>query len=105
MTTAATGVPSPIVSATPPPSASSASSAGTTLAGNFQAFLTILTTQLKNQNPLDPLNSDQCSRQLWQVAGVEQQLKPNSDLAALQQPAQSTQALGVVGRTAVVDGN
>ena len=105
MTTAATGVPSPIVSATTPPSASSASSAGTTLAGNFQAFLTILTTQLKNQNPLDPLDSNQFTQQLVQFAGVEQQLKTNSELAALQQSAQSTQALAFVGRMAVVDGN
>ena len=105
MTTAATGVPSPIVSATTPPSASSASSAGTTLAGNFQAFLTILTTQLKNQNPLDPLDTNQFTQQLVQFAGVEQQLKTNAELAALQQSAQSTQALGFVGRTAVVDGN
>jgi flagellar basal-body rod modification protein FlgD len=105
MTTAATGVPSPIVSATTPPSASSASSAGTTLAGNFQAFLTILTTQLKNQNPLDPLDTNQFTQQLVQFAGVEQQLKTNSELAALQQSAQSTQALAFVGRMAVVDGN
>ena len=30
-----------------------------TLAGNFQTFLTLLTTQLKNQNPLDPLDTNQ----------------------------------------------
>src|SRR5262249_4264390 len=37
---------------------SSTSSTGVdknTIAGNFQTFLTLLTTQLKNQNPLDPL--------------------------------------------------
>src|SRR5438309_3225555 len=77
----------------------------TTLAGNFQAFLTILTTQLKNQNPLDPLDTNQFTQQLVQFAGVEQQLKTNSELAALQQSAQSTQALAFVGRMAVVDGN
>ena len=30
-----------------------------TLAGNFQTFLTLLTTQLQNQNPLDPLDTNQ----------------------------------------------
>ena len=108
MTTAATGVPSPIVSATTPPSASSASSAGTTLAGNFQAFLTILTTQLQNQNPLDPLDTNQFTQQLVQFASVEQQLKTNDQLTtlvSLQQTAQSTQALTFVGKTAVVDGS
>jgi flagellar basal-body rod modification protein FlgD len=46
--------------------ASSSSSATgvdkTTLAGNFQTFLTLLTTQLKNQNPLDPLDTNQFIR-------------------------------------------
>src|SRR4030088_2948818 len=110
MTTAAKGVPSPIVSATTPPSTSSSSGSsdsttGATLAGNFQTFLTLLTTQLKNQNPLDPLDTNQFTQQLVQFAGVEQQLKTNAELAALRQCAQSTQALGFVGRTAVVDGN
>src|SRR6478609_9308103 len=80
----------------------------TTLAGNFQAFLTLLTTQLKNQNPLDPLDTNQFTQQLVQFAGVEQQLKTNSELTtlvALQQTAQTTQALGFVGKTAVVDGS
>ena len=30
-----------------------------TIAGNFDAFLSLLTTQLKNQSPLDPLDSNQ----------------------------------------------
>src|SRR5215208_2250211 len=79
-----------------------------TLGGNFQTFLTLLTTQLKNQNPLDPLDTNQFTQQLVQFAGVEQQLKTNETLAtliALQQTAQSTQALGFVGRVAVVDGD
>src|SRR6478609_11722632 len=80
----------------------------TTLAGNFNTFLTLLTTQLKNQNPLDPLDTNQFTQQLVQFAGVEQQLKTNSELTtlvSLQQTAQSTQALGFVGKTAVVDGS
>src|ERR1700716_4149648 len=84
---------------------STASTATPGIADNFQTFLTLLTTQLKNQNPLDPLDTNQFTQQLVQFAGVEQQLKTNAELAALQQSAQSTQALGFVGRTAVVDGN
>ncbi len=49
-----------------------------TLAGNFQTFLTLLTTQLKNQNPLDPLDTNQFTQQLVQFAQVEQQIKQNS---------------------------
>src|SRR4051794_7280069 len=84
------------------------SNTGATLAGNFQTFLTLLTTQLQNQNPLDPLDTNQFTQQLVQFAGVEQQLKTNDQLQSLltlQQTAQSTQALGFVGKTAVVDGS
>ncbi|XUM24490.1 flagellar hook capping FlgD N-terminal domain-containing protein [Bradyrhizobium oligotrophicum S58] len=84
------------------------SSAGSTIAGNFQTFLTLLTTQLQNQNPLDPLDTNQFTQQLVQFAGVEQQLKTNDQLASLltmQQTTQATQALAFVGKTAVVNGS
>ena len=48
-----------------------------TMADNFDTFLNILTTQLKNQNPLDPLDTNQFTAQLVQFTGVEQQLKTN----------------------------
>jgi len=104
---------SPVVSGTTTASSSSSnsslsSSTGSTLAGNFQTFLQLLTTQLQNQNPLDPLDTNQFTQQLVQFAGVEQQLKTNdqlTQLVSLQQTTQATQALGFVGKTAVVDGN
>jgi flagellar basal-body rod modification protein FlgD len=77
------------------------------LASNFTQFLTLLTTQLKNQNPLDPLDTNQFTQQLVQFAQVEQQLKSNdqlSTLVSLQQTAQQSQALGFVGNTVTVDG-
>src|SRR5581483_9705897 len=64
--------------------------------------------QLKNQNPLDPLDTNQFTQQLVQFAQVEQQLKSNDQLAALvslQQTAQQTTALNFVGETVAVDGN
>src|SRR5712671_4819345 len=79
-----------------------------TLAGNFQTFLTLLTTQLKNQNPLDPLDTNQFTAQLVQFAQVEQQLKSNDQLTtlvSLQKTAQATQALIFVGETVAVDGD
>src|SRR3982750_424601 len=112
--TTTTNVASPPVSGTTPlPSSTSSNSSvssntGSTLAGNFQTFLQMLTTQLQNQNPLDPLDTNQFTQQLVQFASVEQQLKTNdqlSTLVSLQQTAQSTQALGFVGKTAVVDGS
>jgi flagellar basal-body rod modification protein FlgD len=111
--TTATGVAPPVVSGTTPPATSPSGSAGAgttgaTLAGNFQTFLKLLTTQLQNQNPLDPLDTNQFTQQLVQFASVEQQLKTNDQLTtlvSLQQTAQSTQALGFVGKTAVVKGD
>src|SRR5881394_3816927 len=79
-----------------------------TIAGNFQTFLTLLTTQLKNQNPLDPLDTNQFTQQLVQFAGVEQQLKSNDQLKSLieiEKSAQATQALVYVGNTVAVDGS
>jgi flagellar basal-body rod modification protein FlgD len=114
MATSGANVASPVVSGTtsPPTSSSSSSSisssTGSTLAGNFQTFLALLTTQLQNQNPLDPLDTNQFTQQLVQFASVEQQLKTNDQLASLvslQQTTQATQALGFVGKTAVVNGN
>jgi flagellar basal-body rod modification protein FlgD len=80
----------------------------TTLANNFQTFLTLLTTQLKNQNPLDPLDTNQFTQQLVQFAGVEQQMKMNTQLGSLitiEQSAQSTAAMAYLGTTATVDGS
>jgi len=115
-TTAATS--SPVVSGTttlPASSSSSGTSAAATsalassqIAGNFQSFLQLLTTQLQNQNPLSPLDTNQFTQQLVEFAGVQQQLNTNDSLAtlvSLQQTAQSTQALGFVGKTAVVNGS
>src|SRR5436309_12156566 len=78
-----------------------------TLAGNFQTFLTLLTTQLKNQNPLDPLDTNQFTQQLVQFAQVEQQMKQNDQIATLisiEKSAQATTALAFVGSTVAVDG-
>jgi flagellar basal-body rod modification protein FlgD len=115
--TAAAATASPVVSGTTALSSSSTSSssaaatsalASSQIAGNFQSFLTLLTTQLQNQNPLDPLDTNQFTQQLVEFAGVQQQLNTNDSLAtlvSLQQTAQSTQALGFVGKTAVVNGS
>jgi flagellar basal-body rod modification protein FlgD len=53
------------------------------LAENFDTFLSLLTTQLKNQDPLSPLDSNQFTQQLVQMTGVEQQLLTNDLLKKL----------------------
>jgi flagellar basal-body rod modification protein FlgD len=78
------------------------------LAGNFDTFLTLLTTQLKNQNPLDPLDTNQFTQQLVQFAGVEQQINMNQQLTtlvAMQKATQATSAMSFLGSTATVDGD
>jgi flagellar basal-body rod modification protein FlgD len=106
-TTTAPAVSAPNPNYTPTSSNSSGKSS-TGIADNFQTFLTLLTTQLKNQNPLAPLDTNQFTQQLVQFAGVEQQLKGNETLASLlklQSTAQASQAMNFVGATAVVDGS
>ncbi len=88
--------------------AASADASTTALAENFSTFLQLLTTQLQNQSPLDPLDTNQFTAQLVQFAQVEQLLKSNQELetlVSLQRSAQQTQALGLVGATVVVDGS
>lgn len=53
------------------------------LASNFETFLTLLTTQLRNQDPLSPVDSNEFTAQLTQMAGVEQQLLTNDLLKGL----------------------
>src|SRR3981189_3264599 len=85
-----------------------ASTATTGIADNFQTFLTLLTTQLQNQNPLDPLDTHQFNGQLPQFDAVGEQRKSNDQLKSLvdlEKSAQSTQALVYVGNTVAVDGS
>lgn len=53
------------------------------LAENFDTFLSLLTTQLRNQDPLSPLDSNEFTAQLVQMTGVEQQLLTNDLLEKL----------------------
>ena len=53
------------------------------LAENFETFLTLLTAQLKNQDPLSPLDGNQFTQQLVQMSSVEQQLLTNDLLKSL----------------------
>ena len=49
-------------------------------AGDFETFLTLLTTQLKNQDPLKPLDSTEFVAQLASFSAVEQQIRTNDSL-------------------------
>ena len=79
----------------------------TTLANNFETFLTLLTTQLQHQNPLDPLDTNQFTQQLVAFAGVEQQLRTNDNLESLvklSKIAHNATALSFVGLNVTAEG-
>jgi flagellar basal-body rod modification protein FlgD len=75
------------------------------LADNFQSFLTLLTTQLRNQNPLNPTDTNQFTQQITQMTGVEQQLISNQLLQQLvaEQTGVSA-AAGLIGDTITAPG-
>ncbi|HLI21460.1 MAG TPA: flagellar hook capping FlgD N-terminal domain-containing protein, partial [Stellaceae bacterium] len=88
------------LAATSTGSASTANAAAS-LTSNFNTFLTLLTTQLQNQDPLSPMDTDQFTNQLVEFSQVEQQINTNSNLQqliALQGAGESISALPLVGQ-------
>ncbi len=87
------------------PAAAAASTSATgagkaRLAENFDTFLGLLTTQLKNQDPLAPLDANQFTQQIVQMTGVEQQLLTNDLLQKLVANSSSgiSTAVGLIGK-------
>ena len=94
------------VPSTPAQTGTNAAASSATLADNFDTFLNILTAQIKNQDPLEPLDSSQFTQQLVQFSGVEQQIRSNQQLESLLKATQSSAGAalsGYLGRTAEVD--
>jgi len=70
----------------PTAAASGAGASGTgrtRLADSYETFMNLLTAQIKNQDPLSPMDSTQFTQQLVQMTGVEQQLLTNDLLEKL----------------------
>jgi flagellar basal-body rod modification protein FlgD len=83
---------------------SAAASASTAKAGqkatlNYDNFLQLLMTQMKNQDPTEPMKSAEYMGQLASFSQVEQSVDANSKLDALLSSATFSQAGGVIGRT------
>lgn len=97
----------PVASAsTPTTSSTSTGSAGSgdmsTLGSNINTFLTLLTTQLKNQDPTSPMDTNQFTQQLVEFSGVEQQINTNKNLQtliSLQTSAEAVGAMPMIGKT------
>lgn len=74
----------------------------------FDQFLVLLTTQLRYQDPLSPMESTEFTSQLVQFASVEQSIRINDQLETLiemQRNDASATALGYIGRIVEVPGN
>ncbi len=77
------------------------------LADNFNSFLTLLTTQLQNQDPLDPLDTNQFTQQLVEFTSVQQQVDMNTNmqtLISLQQTSEATSAMQFLGANVTLSG-
>lgn len=77
--------------------------ASTGLAENYDTFLQLLTQQMQNQDPLNPMDSTQFVSQLVEFSSVEQQIAQNKNLETLiglQYGSAYGAAASYLGRTA-----
>jgi len=79
-----------VTSTTPATSTATTDPSLKQLSGNFSTFLTLLTTQLKNQDPTSPMDSNQFTQQLVMYSQVEQQIGTNDNLKTLIATSQVT---------------
>lgn len=94
------------VAATATPTAAEKSKA--LFGSNFDTFLKLLTNQLSNQDPLDPVDTSKFTEQLVQFAGVEQNIATNTNLEkliGLNNSSQNTAALGYIGKNVTAKTN
>jgi len=79
------------------------------LSGNFSTFLTLLTTQLKNQDPTSPMDSNAFTQQLVMYSQVEQQINTNTNLKSLISQGTSNAAAMTTGylgkKVSIVNGS
>ena len=104
-TTSATTANTAAAAAATSSSSTTTPNALTSLTNNFTDFLNLLLTQLKNQDPSTPMDSNTFTSELVQFSSVEQQITTNSSLTSLIQATQGSeviQATGVVGKSVTV---
>lgn len=86
--------------------ASKAAAAQAKLDDDMNRFLKLLVTQLKNQDPLKPMDATEFTSQLVQFASVEQQISANANLEkllGLQQTSQVSDMVNFIGNTIEAD--
>jgi flagellar basal-body rod modification protein FlgD len=86
-------------------STASGSTALNSLSSNFSDFLKMLMTQLQNQDPTSPMDTNQFTTELVQFSSVEQQINTNTSLTQLIQLTQGSemmQASAMTGKQVTV---
>ncbi len=87
---------------------STTNTASQNLSADMNTFLTLLTTQLKYQDPLDPMDTAEFTNQLVQYSSVEQAIQTNEKLDSLLSmniANLGAQAVSYIGKVAQVLGN
>src|SRR5262249_27383532 len=77
----------------------------TSLSSNFNDFLKMLMTELQNQDPTSPMNTNEFTSELVQFSSVEQQINTNTSLTQLIQLTQAgevMQASAMAGKQVTV---
>lgn len=96
-------------SSTAAPATASTPNATQQLSSNFSTFLTLLTTQLKNQDPTSPMDSNAFTQQLVMYSQVEQQIDTNTNLKSLISQGSSNAAAITTGylgkKVSITNGN
>jgi len=88
--------------------AQTGSTALTSLSSNFNDFLQMLMTQLQNQDPTNPMDTNEFTSELVEFSGVEQQINTNTSLTQLIQLTQAgevMQASAMTGKHVTVSSN
>ena len=97
----------PLAKSNSKPDASTANSALDKLTDDFDTFLKLLTTQLQNQDPLNPMDTHEMTAQLVQFTQVEQQVAQNRNLEKLvnlQTASADAAAVSYIGHKVQVEG-
>jgi flagellar basal-body rod modification protein FlgD len=66
---------------------------------DYQTFLKLLVTQMKNQDPTKPMESTEYVAQLASFSNVEQNVRTNAKLDQIMQISVVSQAGSLVGKT------
>jgi flagellar basal-body rod modification protein FlgD len=89
------------VSSTSTIATAAAASDTTKATTDYNNFLKLLVTELKNQDPMKPMDPAQTVTQLATFSSVEQAVKTNVLLASLNANASLSQGAGLIGRDAI----